>query len=96
MHLHDLMGWSGPMTWKQYTTWLAWLELDMERPSRNDWYIHRLTEMTAHKNLPTIKFSIPKVSQEETVAMAKQRAIARTGGKVIRKVVKRGDNSTGS
>lgn len=34
MHLHDLMGWSGPMTHRQFLAWQAWERLDIEEPQR--------------------------------------------------------------
>ena len=34
MHLHDLMGWDGPMTHRQYLAWQAWQRLDIEQPQR--------------------------------------------------------------
>lgn len=37
-HLHELLGWRGPMTHRQFRVWKAWLELDQERPSRSDHY----------------------------------------------------------
>lgn len=39
------MGWSGPMTSRQYWAWLDWIEDDMDRPSRTDWYLMELTEV---------------------------------------------------
>ena len=34
MHLHELMGWDGPMTHRQFLAWQAWQRLDIERPQR--------------------------------------------------------------
>lgn len=34
MHLHDLMGWPGPMTHRQFLAWQAWQRLDIEQPQR--------------------------------------------------------------
>src|SRR5688572_2762646 len=38
------MGWPGPMTATQYWAWQDWLEDDMDRPSRADWYVMKLVE----------------------------------------------------
>lgn len=38
MHLHDLMGWRGPMTHWQYLIWQAWLRAEWNRPSKDNWY----------------------------------------------------------
>lgn len=34
MHLHDLMGWDGPMTHRQFLAWQAWQRMDIEQPQR--------------------------------------------------------------
>lgn len=36
------MGWSGPLTHKQYITWVAWLDHEWNRPNRSDHYIMEL------------------------------------------------------
>lgn len=41
-HLHELMGWSGPMTWRQSLAWHAWLDLRWNRPSLTDYYLMML------------------------------------------------------
>jgi hypothetical protein len=85
MHLHQLMGWSGPMTERQYVTWMAWLDLELNNPSRADWYSMMVARATGAKNVEPIKFAKSKpASDEEQLVWAKQRAIARGGGKVIR------------
>jgi len=38
MHLHDLMGWPGPMTHRQFEAWQRWLVEQLNRPSRSDFY----------------------------------------------------------
>lgn len=32
------MGWSGPMTHRQFDAWQEWFELDLEKPDRHDFY----------------------------------------------------------
>lgn len=34
MHLHELMGWDGPMTHRQFLAWQAWQRMDIEQPQR--------------------------------------------------------------
>lgn len=41
------MGWPGPLTHRQFEAWQAWLDLDMDRPSRTDWYLMQLAAMLA-------------------------------------------------
>ena len=38
MHLHDLLGWPGPMTHRQFLLWMAWLKKEWNKPSRDNWY----------------------------------------------------------
>lgn len=37
-HIHEVLGWSGPMTYRQYLAWQAWIDMEWDRPSRSDWY----------------------------------------------------------
>ena len=39
MHLHEIMGWSGPLTHRQFLLWRAWLDEQWNRPSRSDHYL---------------------------------------------------------
>ena len=39
------MGWRGPMTAVQQRVWQDWIEEDMDRPSRDNWYVMALTEI---------------------------------------------------
>jgi hypothetical protein len=43
--LHEVMGWPGPMTHRQALTWEAWLDEEMDRPSRADFYVMQLSCM---------------------------------------------------
>lgn len=38
MHLHEVMGWPGPMTHLQFMVWMRWLRKRWERPSLSDHY----------------------------------------------------------
>lgn len=94
MHLHDLMGWRGPMTERQYRAWQAWLLMELDVPSRADWYAMQVAQYSCSKARPLSAFKIPfktgpnmKPSDEEQaaqVAEAKRRAKIRGGGNVIK------------
>ncbi len=38
------MGWLGPMTDWQFRVWLAWLDMEWNRPSRTDHYLMRIAQ----------------------------------------------------
>ena len=42
MHLHDLLGWPGPMTHRQFVAWQRWLRDRWEVPSRSDYYLMQI------------------------------------------------------
>jgi hypothetical protein len=37
--LHELMGWEGPMTHRQYLCWQEWLAQDLDRMDRTSYYL---------------------------------------------------------
>lgn len=39
MHLHDLMGWPGPMTHLQFLCWCEWRDEEMNRPGLTEHYL---------------------------------------------------------
>lgn len=39
MHLHDLLGWPGPMTGRQFEAWQAWLADGGNEPDLHAWYL---------------------------------------------------------
>lgn len=43
MHLHELLGWQGPMTHRQYVAWQEWLKIEQNQPDRGDHYVMQLT-----------------------------------------------------
>lgn len=45
MHLHDLLGWPGPMTFRQFLAWNEHLAADMNQPSRADYYAMHQTQL---------------------------------------------------
>ncbi len=36
--LHEVMGWTGPVTYRQHLAWRAWVTMDFESPSRDNYY----------------------------------------------------------
>lgn len=44
MHLHDVLGWTGPVTHRQYVAWQQFLRDDMNRPSRADHYVMQASQ----------------------------------------------------
>lgn len=42
MHLHELMGWPGPMTHRQFGAWQNWLARQLNEPSRSDHYLMQI------------------------------------------------------
>lgn len=83
------MGWSGPMTHRQYLGWKEWLTNQYNHPSRTDWYLLELmTEVRRSwvKNpkkvttLPILKFvdpadkdKKPTMTKEQATRWSKQR-----------------------
>ena len=78
------------MTQRQYDTWQAWLAAQWNKPNRTDRYINRVAEYTAGKVLPPLQFGpdTPR-TKEQIAAEVKDRAIARSGGKVIHRTITR-------
>lgn len=50
MHLHDLLGWPGPMTHRQFLAWQAWLDEQWDRPDRTDQYLMQIACEVARAN----------------------------------------------
>lgn len=44
MHLHEVLGWPGPMTHRQFMAWMEWLESEWNRPSRSDNYLMQIAK----------------------------------------------------
>ncbi len=66
MHLHELMGWPGPMTHIQFVMWQDWLRHEMDVPSRSDHYLMQIASevhKTKFKPEDTNKFKM-KFSHE--------------------------------
>lgn len=47
MHLHELYGWSGPITHRQYEAWQQFMEDEWSHPSRSDWYAMQIAHVMA-------------------------------------------------
>lgn len=94
--MHELMGWPGPMTERQFVTWIEWLNQDLNRPSRADWYALKIARSNGDKSATGplhLYGEKQEISEAEQVAHAKARARARSG--VPSKVVKRGNDGAG-
>jgi hypothetical protein len=37
--LSEVLGWRGPLTYRQFLVLLAWIEIQYDRPSRTDYYL---------------------------------------------------------
>lgn len=70
------MGWSGPLTGRQYVLWLAWLEAEWNTPDRGDHYsmqnaallkllYHAVLNKTPPSDIALNKFKIPFVRQKD-------------------------------
>ena len=42
MHLHELLGWPGPMTHRQFLLWDLWQREQLNQPSRSDHYLMQI------------------------------------------------------
>lgn len=61
-----MMGWPGPMTYRQYLAWEAWLEQEMNNPGRLEFYLMRLMWETRYSALRTVpKAKIPSTIDTE-------------------------------
>jgi hypothetical protein len=45
--LHEVVGWPGPMTYRQELAWQWWLGEDLNHPSRTDHYLMQVAAITA-------------------------------------------------
>lgn len=50
-HLHELLGWHGPITHRQYAAWQRWLADDLNRPSRDNYYQMQTTQYAIRPHL---------------------------------------------
>jgi hypothetical protein len=89
--LNELMGWSGPLTHRQYVAWSEFLADEMEVPSRSDYYamsivaeIRSLFNKNVRLEHCRLRFrrkgERPKVSKETAAAWSKAAWGARLGG----------------
>jgi len=37
-HLHEVIGWPGPMTYRQFCVWHRWMVESLNQPDRHDYY----------------------------------------------------------
>ena len=50
MHLHEYLGWPGPLTHRQFLAWRAFRESAWDRPSRSDQYLMQIAFHVARSN----------------------------------------------
>jgi hypothetical protein len=75
--LYEVMGWQGPITYRQYLVWIDWSNHDMNFPSRQEYYLMQVacevrrgwvtgkpSEVTL--NDMRLKFTVPKPSPSQT------------------------------
>ncbi len=95
MHMHDLLGWPGPMTQRQFVTWVAWLRVQWDRPDRTDGYLMQVAAEVRRghvKNPRKVKLEDfrlkydggssrkkPAMTKEQATAMSKAVWMARLG-----------------
>ena len=80
MHLHDLYGWPGPITHRQFVAWLVWLSEEQNRPSRTDYHIMRVAQrvqQVMRKNPNAVKLDHQQVKFERNL---KQEQVASVWG----------------
>lgn len=96
--LHEVMGWPGPMTARQFATWQSWLSMEMNQPSRADYYLMQIAFYVARssaKNPNSILFDrmklkfrseedISNIPPEEMNARIIANSLARLGNVKIR------------
>ncbi len=86
--LHEIMGWPGPMTHRQFRVWKQWLSDEWNRPSRSDHYMMRAALETRLGNAGkkarqvrmehfTLKFERKRANEDERTAITQEDEIAR-------------------
>lgn len=86
MHLHDLMGWDGPMTHRQFLAWQAWQRMDIEQPQRAEIVYAMQTAQAAggykvplqDHAIPIVTVEVDKDGNEITAQTPKQQAAAKS------------------
>lgn len=63
MHLHELMGWQGPMTHRQHSAWQAWLDMQWDVPDRHDAYLQQVAFEVHRANLRVKKPNKAKIGK---------------------------------
>lgn len=85
-----------PQSW--YNAWMFWFALQMNEPDRHDYYVMANTQAVCRSEAPLSKFKLlfgeQEISEEDEANMAsiaKGMAMARVGGGVTIKHVKRSE-----
>jgi hypothetical protein len=79
--LRELLGWSGPLTHRQFTVWTAWLRWEWNRPSRADHYAMQIAKVSLKDNSPgfsSYKIPFEAVKPEPAQRMSREDEIAIT------------------
>lgn len=83
--MHEVLGWPGPMTHRQFLVWSAWLDEQWNRPDRTDHYLMQVAAEVrrgnAGKKARQVKMQhfllefkqVQKEKRKETAAEAKAR-----------------------
>lgn len=90
--LYEYLGLPGPLTHREHRTWLAWLRLDMNCPSRSDYYLMQIDFDLRRANVENpkkvlfedsqLKFNQPverpkQLTREEAAALSKAQWLGR-------------------
>lgn len=64
--LNEYLGWRGPTTHRQHRVFVAWLNEQLNVPSRSDWYMMQMTA-TQYKDMPDLaKLKIKFTTERQT------------------------------
>lgn len=100
--LHELLGWPGPMTHRQYQAWQTWLEHEWDFPTKDQQYLMSIacevrrvlaknpdSHKLEHLKLKPRKRGKVRRTKEESKRLLEERA---GGGPVIRRYVDKDGN----
>lgn len=95
-HLHELLGFPAPMTFRQYLAWTAWLDREWNSPSRSDHYAMQTAFLIdniadAFRSSPSsrsmadyrVKFKSEEERLAESTTMSRERLIERKKAAVV-------------
>lgn len=95
--MHRLLGWPGPVTYRQYLVWMEWLRRQWNEPSRSDHYAMQVGAIQAgEKDLGKLKLKFgssnssagnapwvtkAKIAEWEAIAAKAKWGLLASGGK---------------